>query len=136
MDDERIASILKSIEKNLDDVDARFKDGKVPTESDKVLFDAGCMSLFQALNRSIDLADEVIASKRLGVPGSYSDSFNILKDARVISENICNEMKKLVIYRNLISHEYYNLSPEDVKKVMKKLSVVHDFLEDIKRAVR
>lgn len=134
MDKERISSIIASIEKNLVEVEERFKSEE--TFRNKMAFDAGCMSLFQAINRSIDLAEEMIAAKRLVVPGSYSDSFEILKQAKVISERTSEGMKKMVQYRNVISHEYYNITPKDVKEILKKIHVVDEFLEEIKKSVR
>jgi uncharacterized protein YutE (UPF0331/DUF86 family) len=133
MDKERISAIIASIEKNMNDICERFKGDNF---NDRLKFDAGCMSLFQAINRSIDLAEEMIAIKRLVVPGSYSDSFDILWQAKYIREDVCCEMKKLVQYRNVISHEYYNVNAEDVKKILKKIHVIDDFLEDIKKCVK
>ncbi|HIH23190.1 TPA: DUF86 domain-containing protein [Candidatus Micrarchaeota archaeon] len=44
-------------------------------------------------------------------------------------------MKKLVRYRNLISHEYYNISPDDVKKLLRKIHTIDDFLNEAKKAL-
>lgn len=131
MDKERISIIIKGIEKNLGEVEERLKEKG--DFSDKIKFDAGCMSIFHAINRSIDLAEEMIMIKRMAVPGSYFDSFDILKDAKFINESICEEMKKLVRYRNLISHEYYNITPADVKKLLRRIHVIDEFLEAIKK---
>ncbi|HIH23191.1 TPA: DUF86 domain-containing protein [Candidatus Micrarchaeota archaeon] len=83
MDKERIAAIIKGIEQNLTDSEERFKDGEV--FNDRIRFDAGCMSVFQSINRSIDLAEELISLFRLQIPGSYNDSFDILKKAKIIN---------------------------------------------------
>ena len=82
MDKERIAAIIKGIEQNLTEAEERFKDGDA--FNDKIKFDAGCMSIFQSINRSIDLAEEIISLLRLQIPGSYNDSFDILKKAKII----------------------------------------------------
>lgn len=91
MDKERIAAIIKGIEQNLTDSEERFKDGEV--FNDRIRFDAGCMSVFQSINRSIDLAEELISLFRLQIPGSYNDSFDILKKAKIIKESTCEEIK-------------------------------------------
>ena len=116
MDKERLAIIIKNIETNLNEIERRFS--KEDSFDDKIIFDAGCMSLFQAINRSIDLAEEVIMQKRLEVPAGYGDSFIVLEKNKFIGKDLSEGMQKLVKYRNLLSHEYYNITPKDVKKLL------------------
>ncbi len=131
---ERISIILRMIEKNLKQARERFQNKEAM--ADELKFDAGCMAVFQAINRALDLADEIIAEKRFQIPGSYSDSFEILKKERLISQETASGMAELIRYRNLISHEYYEISPEDVKRLLKKLRYLDNFLEEVKKAYR
>ncbi|MBI5228301.1 DUF86 domain-containing protein [Candidatus Micrarchaeota archaeon] len=91
------------------------------------------MALFQVLNRSIDLAEEVILQKRLPFPSHYGDAFVVLKEDKIIDQNTCEKMKKLVTYRNLISHEYYNITPKDVKKILALVENIDIFLDQIRK---
>lgn len=134
MNIERIATMLRMIEKNLNQARERFESKEAMT--DQLRFDAGCMAVFQAINRSLDLADEIIAGKRLQIPGSYSDSFEILMKEKLISKETASGMKELIRYRNLISHEYYELKPEDIKKLLKKLHHLDNFLGEVKKISR
>ena len=126
-----VAIIIKNIETNLEQVEQRFKNES--SFRDKLLFDAGCMALFQVLNRSIDLSEEVILQKHLPFPASYGDSFTVLKDNKIIDQNTCDKMKKLVTYRNLISHEYYNITPKDVKKILAQITIIEIFLDRVRK---
>ena len=131
MDKERISIIVKNIETNLQDAEDRFASEEA--FKNKILFDAGCMVLFQAINRSIDLAEEVIIQKRLEIPAGYGDSFLVLKNHKIIKEDTCEGMQKLVKYRNLISHEYYNITPQDVKKILNIIDHIDSFLDQIRK---
>ena len=42
---------------------------------------------------------------------------------------------KIVFYRNLLSHEYYELTEEDVFDIFKRINVVKQFLENAKNNV-
>lgn len=46
------------------------------------------------------------------------------------------ELSNLVFYRNLLSHEYYDLTEEDVFEVFKKISIVKKFVERIKEVLK
>ncbi|MDO8553892.1 MAG: DUF86 domain-containing protein [Candidatus Micrarchaeota archaeon] len=134
MDKERLALIINNIETNLQDADERFS--KEESFTNKLLFDAGCMALFQALNRSIDLAEEVLVQKKLEVPAGYSDSFVILEKHKLIDKDTSEGMRKLVKYRNLISHEYYNITPKDVKKILGLITHADTFLDQVRKLIK
>jgi uncharacterized protein YutE (UPF0331/DUF86 family) len=42
---------------------------------------------------------------------------------------------KIVFYRNLLSHEYYDLTEEDIFDIFKRIHVVKQFLEKSKNIV-
>jgi uncharacterized protein YutE (UPF0331/DUF86 family) len=45
-------------------------------------FYAVSMILFTLINRVIDLGDEIVTSRNLGVPGTYREIFNLLERGR------------------------------------------------------
>ena len=53
-----------------------------------------------------------------------------------IGKDMGEELSNLVFYRNLLSHEYYDLTEEDVFEVFKKISIVKKFIGRIKKILR
>jgi len=46
------------------------------------------MVLFTILNRAIDLGEEIVLSKNLGMPSTYKDIFRLLLKNKTIEKNI------------------------------------------------
>ena len=75
---ERLTKIISDIHRYLDDLERiEIKD---PRDLDDIKnFYAVSMILFTLINRVIDLGDEIVTSRNLGVPGTYREIFNLLE---------------------------------------------------------
>lgn len=94
------------------------------------------MVLFSLLNRVIDLAQEIVIKKKMGMPSAYKDNFRILKREGIIDESLLNDLEKLTGLRNMLSHEYYRIEQKDIFEGIKRLKAVRIFLEKIKKAMK
>ena len=103
---------------------------------DRKDFYAISMVLFSILNRAIDLGDEIVMANNLGMPSTYKEIFRLLTRNEYIGKDMGEELSNLVFYRNLLSHEYYDLTEEDVFVVFKKISIVKKFVERIKEVLK
>jgi len=103
---------------------------------DKIKFNAAAMSIFQAINRSIDLADEIIVECKLTTPFGYKETFEILLKEKIIDETLSKKMTDLVYYRNLISHEYYQITKKDIEKLKSMSKYIRDFVRVMKEFVQ
>lgn len=54
----------------------------------------------------IDIANHIISSKGWRVPVSYSDTLRVLKENKVIDDELFNIMERMVKFRNIIVHNY------------------------------
>lgn len=90
------------------------------------------MILFSILNRAIALGEEIIAGKKLGIPSTYKEIFKLLMQNKIIDKNMEKELSELVFYRNLLSHEYHDLSVDDVFFVYERIQAVRKFVEVVK----
>ena len=129
--DEKVIAILNDTEKYLSDLDKL----KISAEEDlKGLekYYAISMVLFSLLNRIIDLAQEVVILKKLGMPGSYRDIFRILNSRGIITKKMFDEMKRFVDLRNRLSHEYHRLDEKDILSAIKRTGVLKDFIAVMK----
>lgn len=134
-DMERITHIIGDMEKYFTDMkELEIED--IDDLDDKRNFYSLSMLLFSILNRAIDLGEEIIAGKRLGVPSRYRDVFKILAQNKIIGKTLEKQLSDLVFYRNLLSHEYHDLSVDDVFDVFKRIDVVRRFVEAIKVVAR
>ena len=133
-DRERIAKIMADIEGYLRDCDALGIGGPADL-ADKRNYYALSMILFAIFNRIIDLGDEIVIGKKLGVPSTYRDIFRLLWKGGVIDCEMARELSRLVFYRNKLSHQYSDVSEQDLMDILARTGVMLDFIEKMKAVV-
>jgi len=131
---ERLTKIISDIYRYLDDLERmEIKD---PRDLDDIRnFYAVSMLLFTLVNRAIDLGDEIVTSRNLGVPGTYREIFTLLKRGKVIDEELASDLSNLAYKRNILAHEYYNLTGEDLFDISRRIPAVGKFVEQIKESI-
>lgn len=134
-DVERIGKIIGDIEKYFRDLE-ELSIERVEDLGDKKNFYAISMVLFSILNRAIDLGDEIVMANNLGMPSTYKEIFGLLTKNKLIDKNMGAELSNLVSYRNLLSHEYYGLTEEDVFELFRRISIVKNFVERMKNVLK
>ncbi|NMX21052.1 hypothetical protein C5S30_01145 [ANME-1 cluster archaeon GoMg4] len=136
-DVERIGKIISDIERYFRDLELEgLNIKKVEDLEDRKDFYAISMVLFSILNRAIDLGDEIVMANNLGMPSTYKEIFRLLTRNEYIGKDMGEKLSNLVFYRNLLSHEYYDLTEEDVLEVFKKISIVKKFVARIKEVLK
>jgi len=134
-DIERTARIISDIEKYLRDLEELdIKEAR--DLADKRNFYAISMVLFSILNRTIDLGEELVMANNLGMPSTYREIFKLLVKNKLIDANLGEGLSNLVFYRNLLSHEYYELTEKDVLDVSSRINIVNKFVERAKGLLR
>jgi uncharacterized protein YutE (UPF0331/DUF86 family) len=73
---------------------------------------AAMLNVLRACELSIDLAAFVISRRKLGVPTSSREASELLRDAGLISSQLCDRLLKMVGFRNIALYAYQSL---DVK---------------------
>jgi len=134
-DIERITKIIEDIERYFKDLDYLNIKSKEDLKDRKNFYSLS-MILFSITNRTIDLGDEIVSANKLGMPSTYKDIFRLLCRNNIISRDLERKLSTLVFYRNLLSHEYYDLSEKDVFDVFIRISAVKEFLEIVKTLLR
>jgi len=61
--------------------------------------------------------------------------YDIERIGKIISD-IERYFRDLEFYRNLLSHEYYDLTEEDIFEVFKRIDIVKKFVGRIKKSLR
>jgi uncharacterized protein YutE (UPF0331/DUF86 family) len=82
-------------------------------------------TLQMAVETCIDVANHVIADRKLRVPGTYAETFDVLAEAGMLDPALHRVMVRMCGFRNLIVHVYARLEPAKVIRVLQE--GLHDF---------
>ena len=88
---------------------------------------AGCLAL---------QSGEEVTSRNLGVPGTYREIFNLLARGNVIDKELASDLSNLVYQRNILAHEYHNLTEKDVFRTYRRVYVIRKFVEQVKEHIK
>ena len=134
-DREAVSKIISDIERYTKDLQELDITAREDLEDRRTLY-ALSMLLFTIINRALDLADEVIITNRLGMPQSYKEIFDILRRRRFIDRDLAEEMSALVFYRNMIAHQYDDLTDDDLYSLFQRLDTILKFVDRMKEIIR
>jgi uncharacterized protein YutE (UPF0331/DUF86 family) len=73
--------------------------------------DATAMSLFVAIQESVDIAMHIAADDGFGIPGSYGDAFQLLAANGVIRLELAQTLAGMAGLRNRIANGYASVDP-------------------------
>lgn len=65
--------------------------------------------LYLAIQATLDLSEAIIAYKNLPKPSTYSESFDILNEANIITKKSAEKLRRMAGFRNVIAHDYEQL---------------------------
>lgn len=89
--------------------------------------------LYLVTQATIDLADATISLKNFRKPSTLSESFHILNEENILSQEITEKMVRMVGFRNTIAHDYEKLDYGIVYDVLQnKLKDIEEFIEIVK----
>ncbi|HNY42843.1 MAG TPA: DUF86 domain-containing protein [Bryobacteraceae bacterium] len=80
--------------------------------------DAAMLNVVRACETSIDLANYVIRTKKLGIPVSSADSFKLLRAEGIIDDRLAGRMEKMTGFRNTVVHQYTKVDIRIVEAVI------------------
>jgi uncharacterized protein YutE (UPF0331/DUF86 family) len=98
-----------------------------------VVLDSIVLNLQRACESSIDLAMHIVRCDNLGIPQSSRNAFEKLEEAKIITEQQCIKMKRMVGFRNIAIHQYHQLDIKIVESILENdLSDFNDYIAAIK----
>ncbi|HLD41855.1 MAG TPA: HepT-like ribonuclease domain-containing protein [archaeon] len=131
-DKERVAGILGDIKRYVSELET-YKIKSVDDLKDNKTFFASSMVAFQMINKVFDLCDDVINSKNLGIPSTYKDIFWLLEKGKIINSQTKDKIWPIMRYRNLLAHEYGEISGKDVLFIIQNLNTISSFIGQLKK---
>lgn len=75
-------------------------------------------TLHLAIETCLDLAEHVIADRRLRVPTSHAEAFEILRDAGLVPDPLAGALAQMARFRNILVHDYARIDAERVVKIL------------------
>jgi len=99
-----------SIERCIQQIETYYAlDTGLPFATDYLRQDAIAMNLQRACELTIDIANYLIKSKKLGLPQDSRDSFTLLQQAGLMTIEQMNRLQAMVGFRNTLVHQYQKL---------------------------
>ena len=92
--------------------------------------DSVILNLERASQATIDIATHIVKMKKLGLPNTSREVFDLLLHDEIISQRSCQQMQGMVGFRNIAVHDYQNLNIEII------IAIVEKHLGDFERFIR
>ena len=77
-------------------------------------------TLQMMIETCVDIASHIIADKGYRVPKSYSDTFKVLREEKIVSSKLFNSLEKMAKFRNIVVHHYDKVDAKIVVGILKK----------------
>ena len=107
---------------------------KLPFEQDYDRQDIIVLNLQRACEQTLDMANHVVAAKKLGWPRTSAESFELLERAGIVTAEMAKTMQAMVGLRNVVVHQYQDLDLDIVTSVVREhLSDLSDFARTMVR---
>ena len=80
--------------------------------------DSIILNIQRACEASIDLAMHLVARRKLGVPQSSRESFDLLFENDLINKELSEKMKAMVGFRNIAVHDDQDINLDIVQQII------------------
>lgn len=106
MDIDKITNKFIHLDEYLDLLNQVGSKEKEAFLNDKLLIGSAKYYLQVSIEVCLDVAGHIIASERLRAPKDYADSFAVLKEAGIISSDLCQQLRQMAKFRNRLVRLY------------------------------
>jgi len=80
--------------------------------------DSIVLNIQRAVEATIDIAMYIISDKKLGIPKSSRDAFEVLAYNKIINDDMLKKLKNMVGFRNIAIHNYQKLNLDILQNVI------------------
>lgn len=87
--------------------------------------DAIAINMQRACEQSIDVANHLVKTLKLGLPKDSRDSFQLLADHKIVPRELAANLIKMIGFRNILVHEYQQLDLDLM------VDVIENHLDDL-----
>ncbi len=123
----KIATIERCLKRIHEEYDNKADFHKNYAKQDSVI-----LNLERASQATIDIATHLIRIKKLGLPKTSRELFDLLHDNQIISKQTCARMQSMVGFRNISVHDYQKLNMDIVVSIIEQhLTDFESFINEI-----
>ncbi|MCK5847894.1 MAG: DUF86 domain-containing protein [Caldisericia bacterium] len=98
----------------------------IPFKTNWLIQDAIALNMQRACELCIDIANVTVKEKKLGLPASSKNSFQLLEEAGMIDHQLCKNLCNMVGFRNVLVHSYEKLNVDLMETI-----ITTDKLDDL-----
>lgn len=77
-------------------------------------------TLQMMIETCVDIASHIIADQGYRVPKSYSDTFKVLHEEKIVDGELFKALGKMAKFRNIVVHHYDKVDAEIVVGILKR----------------
>ena len=77
-------------------------------------------TLHLSIEPCMDVADHLVADRRLRVPETGAETFEVLGEAKILPSDLTEVLARMVGFRNILVHDYARLDPVIVLRILVK----------------
>lgn len=88
------------------------------------------LNLQRACEAVADLAMYIVSTKKMGLPQTKKEAFELLEKNNLIDDNMCKNMKNMIGFRNIAVHDYKQIDEEIIR------DVIENHLQDLTKFAR
>ncbi len=126
MPDNVIVNKSASLERCLNRIKEEYSGKENQFRTNFTVQDSILLNLQRARELCVDLANYEIKRRKLGVPQSSRDSFDLLEQAGLLETELAAKLKRMIGFRNLAVHNYESLNLDVVESILN--GNLNDFL--------
>ena len=82
--------------------------------------DSIILNIQRACEASIDLAMHLVSERKLGLPKTSREAFQLLQDANLIEASLAKTLKNMVGFRNIAVHDYQSIELSILQSIIEK----------------
>lgn len=121
-----ILNKFESIERCIKRIKEEY-DGNPDSLNDYKKMDAIVLNLQRACELAIDIAMYIVSTRKLGLPQTKKEAFELLYKNNLIDEKTLKNMSGMIGFRNIAVHDYKEIDNEILKNVIE--NNLNDLLE-------
>lgn len=124
-----ILNKFETIEKCINRINEEYENNARNLEDYRKM-DMIVLNLKRACEAVSDLAMYIVSTKKLGLPQTKKEAFELLQKNNLIDNNTCKNMKNMIGFRNIAVHDYKQIDEEIIR------DVIENHLQDLTEFVR
>lgn len=125
-----IINKVASIERCIKRIEEEYVGHEIEIDVNYTKQDAVILNLQRACQTAIDLGTYLVTIKKLGVPQTTREVFELLHRAKIIDPHLSKNLQSMVGFRNLSVHQYSEVDMQIIH------AILENHLDDFRKFIK